>query len=912
MANAVIPEPNPSFQVGPITTQSQSVVRRSRVEVFTTVPQSYTGLGANSSLQTTAYIDLASNEEFLDIQKSVFKFDVTFTSSAVEGVCLQQGAESFVYYLSIGSATGLKLEEIQNYNQLAATIEYFTRAANAVEHHMMDRTDYNFVPYKVNGRQGLFDAPHPLVVDSYFECGRTYQVLLRLHQSSLLSSMRYIPLFLLRNGLRIMITFDNAYRITYNPIHADESLDVSVPLSGQYRPSHLPVIVGIGPDALNGTQVPMLIAATNEAVTHPIAGTTAAIPLAADGTAAAQGWNYYPPFGSPFATESQYATAVQIALPSRYRYGLQQRISTSSGTGTDWQFLPVHNVLWLRKNVFTRVMRGWGMESPRASDGRYSMIHFPVSVMEGQQMIWSGFASTVLVGPHDHSAWEIGGPTKSITKNGSAFTTATAANAFTSALSRMNFRANLMNAHSDQWFATNDATSAAAAINYSMMTYIEPNDTDIKLMRFRPLADGATSYTAEADDADWKSIGTNLPASSQSSNVHAWYYGFALYSYGAEQCNVPLCAFGADGTTSTVNLLTANQALANNGGRYIFHTGDYVVTNHTFTRTANVVSGAAAFTGFAVDESSVKGQLYNYLKTLTVVPSARKLTYQIDKFGMILDLVKPDSGTFMEWQKKFIDNSGINYGVTDITYRESQISVKSGMVQVTLPIHKRSLNRLLFTMRDFNFGTGECANVATKFFFATLKSYQRRGLINAKLIIGGQQYPVYDLAMRKENGSFQEYNHLHLLELEQVFGVSGSASFNPSCTLQDLDPGRRNYLGCGAIRYTQTSELASAINANVVGTQTLTVNGVPKSRINTMYYRDAACFIFGFNLARINGDFSSGIDTTQAGSVQLQMNFATELNEFSSYFSNTNFLLDCWAFSDGLVTLNNISNLKRS
>ena len=96
MANAVIPTPNPSFQVGPITTQSQSVVRRSRVEVFTTTPQTYTGLGAGTSFQTTAYIDLASNEEFLDIQKSVFKFDVSFTSSAVEGVCLQQGVESFI------------------------------------------------------------------------------------------------------------------------------------------------------------------------------------------------------------------------------------------------------------------------------------------------------------------------------------------------------------------------------------------------------------------------------------------------------------------------------------------------------------------------------------------------------------------------------------------------------------------------------------------------------------------------------------------------------------------------------------------------------------------------------------------------------------------------------------------------
>lgn len=223
MAQQVKSVENPNYVVAPLTTTAGTIVSRRRVKV----PVNFQGTYGHQrgSYNYIATFDIADNESFVDLTKMTVCMDITptwvtsdlsgtlpQTQSGIHPPLFDQNSQALFWRLMIGTSQGLKIEEIMNYSTWANIVSMHNETALHKEMNLLDYSDYSKLWGKDKGHTPWLDSGLAFSSNGGIRSGETRRLEVRFHHSSLLKSIRFLPLFLFRNGLRFEFEFDDIHR----------------------------------------------------------------------------------------------------------------------------------------------------------------------------------------------------------------------------------------------------------------------------------------------------------------------------------------------------------------------------------------------------------------------------------------------------------------------------------------------------------------------------------------------------------------------------------------------------------------------------------------------------------------------------------------------------------------------------
>jgi hypothetical protein len=264
--------------------------------------------------------------------------------------------------------------------------------------------------------------------------------------------------------------------------------------------------------------------------------------------------------------------------------------------------------------------------------------------------------------------------------------------------------------------------------------------------------------------------------------------------------------------------------------------------------------------------------------------------YTIKNPELILDVIKPSADEFLKYTQAFQSPSGIPYNYKRIIYKSMQIDSPSSnsFLQLPLQLSVRSLTGILFTFQD-QIAQFPTSNGNNDFFtYPCLSSFLRCGLVRYEVVVGGQQFPLYPLYIRRTQDGVEKnlVNESFILELENFFGVNGNAGVIPSISRNSICD-TRNYGLC----------------------QTTPTGGENVTRI-----MDSSKSIFGLSLSKDDiNNFAAGIDSSQSGSIILNLYFDDATAKEFGYlqFTSRPIKLNVFCFADAVFTLQSDANLVR-
>jgi hypothetical protein len=212
----------------------------------------------------------------------------------------------------------------------------------------------------------------------------------------------------------------------------------------------------------------------------------------------------------------------------------------------------------------------------------------------------------------------------------------------------------------------------------------------------------------------------------------------------------------------------------------------------------------------------------------------------------------------------------------------------------------------MFVLQDPALDT-EPNDLINNLLLANLSTFQNRRLTEQYVQVGGQQYPVYMYQMKPDGNGAPYFLESHLLEAEKFFGVAGSSGFNCSLSRPMLKKTRNllagGWLGAGGDPVTTMTE-----------SQRCT-------------YTDTSGCVYSMNLAKDwVRPFTTGIDSSQAGSIALNLYFkdTTGVSNVSSAFGastsggvtgttsgSRTFNVHLFAWCDAVSTLQETANFVR-
>jgi hypothetical protein len=307
-----------------------------------------------------------------------------------------------------------------------------------------------------------------------------------------------------------------------------------------------------------------------------------------------------------------------------------------------------------------------------------------------------------------------------------------------------------------------------------------------------------------------------------------------------------------------------------NGYRAGYYKADLQVSSVTFS-----------YDPYGRYENSVAVSSGGVLSTTSV---KKTWSYTIENCEMLMDFVKPSSDVMVQYINQYNSDSGIPYTFNRIFYHTKAIDNgnSNAPVQISLPFSVRSLKGILVAITD-NLSTYSGSD-STVYKFPSLSSFQMRGLSEAQLVVGAQQFPAYQLRFNRD--FFQSE---HFPELEVLFN-SHFASSNPRVEPMELVKLQKNYGEYGL----------HGMNVSSSSTAHLTDH----DKNDPHSYWDTDGFLLGFSTVKVDGDFASGIDTTAAGSVTLNLHFDTHALPVKR-------LIHVFGIADSVFTLQKDASLVR-
>jgi hypothetical protein len=252
--------------------------------------------------------------------------------------------------------------------------------------------------------------------------------------------------------------------------------------------------------------------------------------------------------------------------------------------------------------------------------------------------------------------------------------------------------------------------------------------------------------------------------------------------------------------------------------------------------------------------------------------------------------VKPSSDVLSTYIQSFESPSGIPYVFTRLLYHSVQITKgATGAQQITLPFSVRSLRGILVVISDpLSVLAGSDKTV---YNFPCKSSFMMRGLIEAQLQIGAQGFPADRMQFYSHNAEN------HVAETEKLLNITNNAMITPSFKKVQLFKGSRKYgLAAG---YSETT-----------GSPLFYVDGDGFDQTDfsgnetTYMYNDTSRFVLGISTMKMDGDFASGIDTSQAGSVTLMLNFEDNMTHRARQ-------IHIYGLADAVVTFQQAATLVR-
>jgi hypothetical protein len=232
------------------------------------------------------------------------------------------------------------------------------------------------------------------------------------------------------------------------------------------------------------------------------------------------------------------------------------------------------------------------------------------------------------------------------------------------------------------------------------------------------------------------------------------------------------------------------------------------------------------------------------------------INYSINNAELTLDFVKPSSDVMLAYINAYNSPSGIPYSYVRTFYHTHQTTSGTAVapLQLQLPFSVRSLRGIFVVITDQL--SSFSGNDITWQAFPSLSSFMTRGLRQAQLVVGAQQFPSYRLDIRKPGSNLCTG---HLPELETIANQLFSAGGH-DFSMEGLGRFSTNYHDYG---YYDGLLGATADPENIKGINNSPLGG----------YRDTRDFILGFSTQKFDGDFASGIDTTASGQITLNLTF---------------------------------------
>lgn len=865
MAQRIQSVPNPAYQVAPLTTIGGSIVSRRRVKIPVTNPTTFVGLRNITAGQSYLYFDLADNESFLDLTKMMMCIDfvlnapngpsgntVTTTDTTIRDdlvTCFDQSTQAIIASLEIGSAQGLKFEQIQNYNMLANINALAVQPAMSKETSELDWSDYEKNSQKHYGLDKVKDGTLTFIGHSHMKPGVTQRLHLRFLHSSFLNNVRMLPLFLLRNGLRLQVNFESAFKVFHLPVSSAPGRTIVLPAHVTRTPN-----IVMAPGLWNW----------NTGLANTITG-PGTVPINSTGilpifdfrqfntlqlhSYASGSWTGVKSYANIFIDAKTYQLVVKPFIGSPSQSAASSRLTN--------HFVAIPITLYEYYNVASGTTTATTNGSTTAS----TTVKRPY---------WNGIA---LFNP------------KGLIRQQST-TASTDQRSMQLDVVMQGFPATLLNVSSGVYWQSDNSANADRSIGSSTTTCLVNSGITVDTIA----SDGTLRMTLDNDDTFATYVGFGAAQGQDISTENHRYAIGALYSLN-DQLPLAPCNFPADRTGQrTANVVNSQIA---RGLTYAFHVED-----------AFYINQGGPFTGLISGQSF---EAVNYQKVIAQQPSAassalslwqysdrvrQSMSYTITNAEMLVDLVKPAAEDFFRFQTAFQSPQGIPYKFNRLIYRKNTYERASGTVQVSVPVSPRSLTALFFVLADPLMDL-ESSDSIQALLTSNLSSFQSRGLTRAEVIIGGQLYPVYPMNLKPDSSDF---NNANIPELENVFGGSIDGA------MQRISSTRvRNYLAGGTLDVaTSTLQAASAFGGDLLGATRLKFVDTPHA-------------IYGFSMAKSDMmPFTTGIDASQSGSVQLNLYFQDAEGDPANLFtSGRRFDIHLWARCDAVATLQESSNTVR-
>jgi len=765
MAQRVQTVPNPRYQTAPLETTGATIVSGRRVMVPPFTQAIFKGIQDYSgSVYNYITFQIADNESFLDNKCLFLIFDLTVygpNAGDIGGnaannrpfgrdldIVFDQSSSALITQLTIGSPQGLKFEELMNYNMYGNIVALHTQPRANKNSHLLNWTEWTKDNDQDYGLQHFTDQQwsQPCRV----KIGEKTRMAMRLDFSDFMQNIDLFPLFLLRNGLQIILYLENAYKVFYSPHGNSRARDIVLQSTfpnpdADAPPTFQPPYL-IGPGAYN-------LGANNDFTLNT--------PIIAVNTAGA---NYY--------------------VPSGFVNGAYN--STSA-------IVPSFNTLWLPYNLaeglYAQLPSGWD---------RTTACFIPISFYELNQIVWSGFLKFDQIGASLDTSFanpqfsELLRPAGVATAQDQWGTGATNANPLATLLGALSTQVVYTLSATAYTEATQDAAENTAAGLVPQLDVDKRPDSN--------WTSGTQPYATIAFSR------YNTAAGAVDPSANPQMVGFPIFSFHDAQF-IPYVNFQPSVTTAIIAEAMNNIILR--GGKCIIHIGDAIPVIFRGTGGGIFTYGNATAGGvvtapngslFDVVNPALNGAA-SVLSLWNLPRESRTMRYQVENPQLLLDLIKPGAQEFQQWQQAFSSPSGIPIKYKKPIYRKLNFPNQvSGLLQIQVPINVRSLTGIFFVIQDPSLDIPP-NDLLNSLMLANLSTFQNRRLTEQYIQIGGQQYPVYMYQMRPD-GTNIPYWEAHILEAEKFFSVAGTASFNCSLS-RPMIKKTRNMLAGGYLGSSQ-------------------------------------------------------------------------------------------------------------
>lgn len=838
MAATVSAVPNPDFAPAPLVTTSQTVVNRKDIELNCNFPTTYSHNGQTNYPSTVTY-DIADAENLLDLRRMWFKLPfvpqfyrhsnsalVDYGYARGTGPQLDQSTQSLLARVTISTSQGMTYEDLFEYglfsNMMMAQTESIQHKANDLRSNSSLGTAHNDTYGEgrealdvneeiMNSKSRLTETASSETASSIMTSNdwandsstATRTIYLKLLNSSFLNNIQMLPLFLLKNGLRIVIEFQNPKFCFYNNyLGAPASYKIPInraTMVGTFYPCPFS-----SPSTVTENHLGPLYYFKEEALPFPL-------PPLAGGDTSYDGVSDDAKASTPFIswaagtvkqTTVFSAATVQDTLitPVNWmvRFYYRGRPCVSAQTGVPHPFYKVRALSRIKANITT------GTGAPLSTSGAW---YANPSYLNGITAPNTGYPMAVQAQKGCVVFW-LEGP-----------------------------------------YRTCDATTAAASTAANNVPLFQSTGAAGSTLGYGVLVGGTPT----------------LPVNYVSANQGTW----------------------ANSMFSPTDIM----AMADEMRIYTSING---IPDYTGYRGKSSVTGASFPTGTLVTPKRLLTSMVPHTPVTGITDV--NWNYQVINPTIVATMVKPAGEVLAAYRNQFLAPAGIQYKYVRYPYYTQTLPAgQTGQVDFTIPFAVRSLRNIFVVITDPACTQSTTDN--TIYNFPSKSSWMMRGLDQVRLQIGAQTFPSYQIMFRSES----VVEHLQSLDncFTAVVNNNAVANYVPA----KLDKNSRDYLACtGVCGWSSYQPLASDAPVTMVNSNGDTTTSDSNAAYNsgsgaattpfdgafapqngtydsTMiantgnFYRDTSRFLLGFSLQKKDGDFTSGVDTSQAGAVNLSLTF---------------------------------------